>query len=54
MSGLTLIAPPRALGMIREAYTPTIRDALVREIAKDVVKSPVHEIERLVCSEDVA
>jgi protein required for attachment to host cells len=54
VTGLTLIASPRALGMIREAYTSAIRGALVREIAKDVVKFPVHEIERMVCSEDVA
>lgn len=51
---LTLVASPRALGMIRKAYTPSIRDALTQEIAKDVVKFPVHEIERLVCGENAA
>jgi protein required for attachment to host cells len=51
---LTLVASPRALGMIREAYTALIRGALAQEIAKDLVKSPVHEIERLVCGEDAA
>jgi protein required for attachment to host cells len=45
---LTIVAPPRALGMIREAYSPALRSAIVREIAKDVVNRPVFEIERLV------
>jgi len=43
---MTIVAPPRALGMIREAYSPAVRRAIVREIAKDIVKLPVHEIER--------
>jgi protein required for attachment to host cells len=50
---LTLVASPRALGMIRDAYTTSIRNALTQEIAKDVVKFPIHEIERLVYGEDV-
>jgi protein required for attachment to host cells len=48
---LTLVASPRALGMVREAYTPSIRDALAQEVAKDIVKLPVHEIERLICGQ---
>ncbi|HVY58941.1 MAG TPA: host attachment protein [Xanthobacteraceae bacterium] len=44
--GLILIAPPRALGMIRQAYTNTLRGALRAEIDKDLVKLPVHEIEK--------
>lgn len=51
---LTLLASPRALGMIREAYTTPIRNALAQEIAKDVVKFPVHEVERLVFGESAA
>lgn len=51
---LSLVASPRALGMIREAYTPSIRSALAQEIGKDIVKFPVHEIERLVCDENAA
>jgi len=45
---LTLVAAPRALGMIRKAYSPTLRDAIVHEIAKDVVNRPIFEIENLV------
>ncbi len=54
VKSLTLVASPRALGMIRESYTASIRGALTQEISKDVVKFPVHEIERLVCGESAA
>ena len=43
---LIMIAPPRALGMIRQAYTQHLRDALRAEIDKDLVMLPVHEIEK--------
>jgi protein required for attachment to host cells len=41
-----MIAPPRALGMIRQAYTQHLRGALRAEIDKDLVKLPLHEIEK--------
>jgi protein required for attachment to host cells len=44
--GLIMIAPPRALGMIRQAYTQHVRGALRAEIDKDFVKLPVDEIEK--------
>ena len=44
--GLIMIAPPRALGMIRQAYTQHLRGALRAEIDKDFVKLPVREIEK--------
>jgi protein required for attachment to host cells len=43
---LILVAPPRALGMIRRAYTSTVREALKEEIEKDWVKMPISEIEK--------
>ena len=43
---LILVAPARALGMIRRAYTSTIRGALKEEIEKDWVKMPIFEIEK--------
>jgi protein required for attachment to host cells len=43
---LTVVAPPRALGMLREAYTVLIRDALRQEVDKDLVKMPINEMER--------
>jgi protein required for attachment to host cells len=41
-----LVAPPRALGVMRKLYSARVRDALRAEIDKDLVKLPVHEIER--------
>jgi protein required for attachment to host cells len=43
---LVLVAPPRALGVIRQAATPNLRKAVRAEIDKDFVKMPVHEIEK--------
>ncbi len=44
---LTIVAPPRALGMMREHYTPALEKILRNEVAHDYVKKPVHEIEKL-------
>jgi protein required for attachment to host cells len=43
---LIMVAPPRALGVMRQAYTQHLRDALRAEIDKDLVKLPINEIER--------
>ena len=43
---LILVAPARALGMIRRAYTSIVRGALKEEIEKDWVKMPIAEIEK--------
>jgi protein required for attachment to host cells len=43
---LIVAAAPRALGMLRKAYSPAVRRALLAEIDKDWVKMPIHEIER--------
>jgi protein required for attachment to host cells len=43
---VVLIAPPRALGVIRQVATPNLRKAVRAEIDKDFVKMPVHEIEK--------
>lgn len=45
---LFIIAPPRALGMIRQHYSLATRKAIVAEIDKDLTKTPIHEIEKLV------
>ncbi|MGB3866309.1 MAG: host attachment family protein [Xanthobacteraceae bacterium] len=45
---LIVVAPPRALGMIREVYSPALRGVIVGEIAKDVVNRPPEEIQKLV------
>src|SRR2546428_9914927 len=41
-----MVAPPRALGVLRKAYSPHLRGALRAEVAKDFVRMPVHEIEK--------
>jgi protein required for attachment to host cells len=41
-----VVAPPRALGVLRQAYSQNLRNVLRAEIDKDLVKMPVDEIER--------
>jgi protein required for attachment to host cells len=43
---MIVIAPPRALGMLRPAYSQALKSVLRAEIDKDFVKMPVHEIEK--------
>jgi protein required for attachment to host cells len=46
IKSLLIVAPPRALGVLRQAYSHELRKALRGEIDKDLVKMPVHEIEK--------
>ena len=41
-----VVAPPRALGMLRPAYSHALKGAVRAEVDKDLVKMPVHEIEK--------
>jgi protein required for attachment to host cells len=41
-----MVAPPRALGVLRQAYSQNLRNALRAEIDKDFVRMPVTEIEK--------
>jgi len=43
---LIVVAPPRALGMLRPAYSHALKSAVRAELDKDLVKMPVHEIEK--------
>jgi protein required for attachment to host cells len=43
---LIVIAPPRALGVLRQAFSAAVRNAIRAEIDKDYVKMPVYEIEK--------
>jgi len=43
---LIMVAPPRALGVLRQAYSHNLRNALRAEIDKDLVRMPLHEIEK--------
>jgi protein required for attachment to host cells len=46
VKSLILVAPPRALGMIRPAYSAALKGAVRAELDKDFVKLPVYEIEK--------
>jgi protein required for attachment to host cells len=50
---LIIVAPPRALGVIRNAYSQNLRAALRAEIDKDLVKLPVHKIEEQLTGKDL-
>jgi protein required for attachment to host cells len=43
---LIMVAPPRALGVLRPAYSHALKAAIRAEVDKDLVKQPVHEIEK--------
>jgi protein required for attachment to host cells len=43
---LVIVAPPRALGVLRGAYSPQLRKAVAAEVDKDLVALPVIDIER--------
>jgi protein required for attachment to host cells len=43
---IVLVAPPRALGVLRHAATSHLRRVIRAEVAHDYVKLPVGEIER--------
>ena len=43
---LVVVAPPRALGVLRQAYSHNLRAALRAEIDKDLVWLPIYEIEK--------
>lgn len=44
---LVVVAPPRALGVLRTTLDAASRKRMVAEIDKDLVRRPVYEIERL-------
>ncbi len=46
VKALVLVAPPRALGIIRDASSPALKNAVRAEIDKDYVNLPVDQIER--------
>ncbi len=43
---VVVCAPPRALGVLRQAYSAALKHVVRVEIDKDFVKIPVHEIEK--------
>lgn len=47
---LVIVAPPRTLGVLRKRLKREVSQRVSAEIAKDLVKHPIGEIERLVTS----
>jgi len=45
---VTMIASPRALGMIRPVYSTVLRQKIVQEVPKDLVNRTTDEIERAI------
>ena len=43
-SSLIVVAPPRAIGMLRKEFSPHVRKAIKAEVEKDYVKMPVDQI----------
>ena len=43
---IIVVAPPRALGMLRQSLSAGVRSIVRAEIDKDYVKMPVYEIEK--------
>jgi protein required for attachment to host cells len=43
---LIVVAPPRAIGVLRKAFSSHVRQAVRAEVEKDYVKLPVDEITR--------
>ena len=43
---VVIVAPPRALGMLRNAYSHQLRKAISAEVDKDLVAMPIGDIER--------
>jgi protein required for attachment to host cells len=41
---IVLVAPPRALGDLREACSAEVRALVTNEVAKDLTKLPVHDL----------
>ncbi len=46
VKSLIVVAPPRALGVLRQHYGHAMKGAVRAELDKDLVKMPVHEIEK--------
>lgn len=43
---MVIVAAPRALGVLRQIYSPALRGAICAELDKDFVRLPVYEIEK--------
>src|SRR5579864_6657816 len=42
---LVVVAPPKAIGILRRAFSPAVRNVVRHEVEKDYVHAPIREIE---------
>ena len=47
IGALIVIAPPRTLAALRDAFSSALQKNIVAEVNKDLTHHPIHEIERL-------
>jgi protein required for attachment to host cells len=47
IEALIVVAPPKTLAELRDAFSEGLKRKVVAEVNKDLTKHPVHEIERL-------
>ena len=43
---LVVVAPPRAIGVLRRAFSPRMKNVVRHEVEKDYVHMPIWEVER--------
>jgi protein required for attachment to host cells len=43
---LILVAPAHAIGLLRRAFSPTVRKAIEAEVERDYVQLPLYEMEK--------
>jgi protein required for attachment to host cells len=43
---LVVVAPPKAIGALRRAFSSSVRSVVRREVEKDYVHMPMYEVER--------
>ena len=46
IKNLIVVAPPKAIGVLRREFSPAVRNVLRREVEKDYVRMPIYEVER--------
>lgn len=50
IENVVVVAPPRALGLMRPFYSGSLKGAITAEVPKDLVKHPVSDIEKLLAA----
>lgn len=46
IDNLVVVAPPRAIGILRRAFSPQVKNIVRHEVEKDYVHMPMYEVER--------